>query len=167
MSAEDADHGENQPSPFDLETEWPEAKWFDRGASDEDREGLWILPVFLLYTGFFFGPFVTLLVAVVALKGRVPVRMAAFLTGVAGTAWCLLQGISVFKGPLWSEYALQGTRSAINFAFGIVAYVVIRRIAVHYFQMTRTTLFVSAIVVLAGGLLFVFLPSDILIALGR
>ncbi len=161
------DNRESDSATFDLESEWPEAKWFDRSSSNPDREALWILPVFLLYTGFFFGPFVTLLAAVVALKGRVPVRMAAFLTGVAGTAWCLLQGISVMKGPLWSEYALQGMRSATNFAFGIVAYITVRRLAVHYFKLTRLTVAVSLAGLTIGVLVFVFTPNDVLIALGR
>lgn len=167
MSAEDANNSAGESTSFDLESEWPEAKWFGRGSAKTDPEPLWILPVFLLYTGFFFGPFVTLLVAVFALKGRIPARMAAFLTGVAGTAWCLLQGISVMRGPLWSEYALQGVRSASNFAFGIIAYVTVRRLAVRHFRMTRTTIIVSTIAILIAIGVFFVLPTEILIALGR
>jgi hypothetical protein len=167
MSAEEVDDPERDGGAFDLEAEWPEAKWFKNRRPESDREPLWILPVFLLYTGFFFGPFVTLLAAVFALKGRIPVRMAAFLTGVAGTAWCLLQGLSVLNGPVWSEYVLQGMRSGSNFAFGIIAYVAVRRVAVRHFQMTRTTIAVSAGAVVLGGVVFLLLPNEILIALGR
>lgn len=155
-----------ESQPFDLETEWPEARWFDRGVGDE-RESLWVFPVLLLYTGFFFGPFVTVLAAIFAMRGRIGLRQAGILTGVAGTCWCLMQGLSVVYGPLWSEYALQGMRSGLNFANGITAYVLVRRAVLPELRVTRTTVLASTIFVIVAAAVFIFTPGRVLIALGR
>ena len=151
---------------FDLDAQWPEARWFGHG-SGEDRESLWVFPVLLLYTGFFFGPFVTVLAAIFALRGRIGLRQAGILTGVAGTCWCLMQGLSVVYGPLWSEYALQGMRSGLNFVNGITAYILVRRAVLPELRVTRTTVLVSAIFVVAAAVVFMFTPGRLLIALGR
>lgn len=157
-----------ESEPFDLEAEWPEAKFLrSRPGGLGDEESLWLYPVLLLYAGFFFGPFVTVLVSVIALKGRISLRHAAILTGVAGTAWCLLQGISAWQGPVWSEYALQAMRSSFNFAVGIVAYVSVRQTVVKRLYATRTTLIVSVVLFGIGAAIFLLTPPNVLVALGR
>ena len=157
-----------ESEPFDLESEWPEAKFLrtvPRGVGDD--ESLWLYPVLLLYVGFFFGPFVTVLASVLALKGRISLRHAAILTGVAGTAFCLLQGLSAWYGPTWSEYGLQAMRSAFNFATGIVAYVTVRQTVVKRLRATRATLVISVVAFAIAAAIFFLTPPQLLVALGR
>lgn len=157
----------------DLESEWSElrgggrASWFFGTDADDDRPSLWFFPVMLLYTGFFFGPFVTALMAAVTVRGRIEMRHAAIAVGACGTAWCLLQGLSIYNGAWWSELELQTMRSALNFAAGIVTYIVIRPPAVARFRQSRVTMAISLAVIVLGIVVFLFAPSDILIALGR
>ena len=149
-----------------LQAEWSElAGW--RDGDDGERESLWFFPVLLLYVGFFFGPFVTALAAVFTMRGRIEPRHAAIVVGTCGTAWCLLQGLSVYNGAWWSELALQGTRSAINFAAGIITYIVIRPVAVRRFRQSSRTLAISVAVVALSLVAFLLLPASALIALGR
>ncbi len=152
--------------PIDLETEWPEvAGWF--GGDDDDREPLWLFPVALLYVGFFFGPFVTVLAAMFTLKGRITLRHAAFLTGVAGTAWCLIQGVSAWNASSWTEYGLQGFRATCNFLNGIAAYVTVRKLALATMRPTRKTILWTAAFFAAGVCIFIVTPGKLLVALGR
>lgn len=128
---------------------------------------MWLPPVVLLYTGFFFGPFITLLTVMLTLRGRVPGRLAAFLTGVAGTAWCLLQGSSLAYGSLWDEITLQSVRSILNFSNGIVAYLAVRRVAAVTQSFRRSTAVWTVLYVLLMAALFFLLPNNLLVALGR
>jgi len=160
---------EAEDSELDIEAEWAEAR-VDAGLParpNGEVEPLWIFPMLLLYTGFFFGPFVTLLIGVLTLRGHVTVRKAAFLTGVAGTIWCLVQGLSIYFGPAWSQAALQALRSGLNFVFGIVCYAGVRRQASSMFAVTRKTFVVSALAMLVAAGLFLLIPPEILIAMGR
>lgn len=154
----------------DLLAEWGElsrpGKWF-AVAADDDRTPAWIMPVLILYVGFFFGPFITLFIAVLAAKGRTSIRRGAIIFGLAGTAWCLLQGVSVFKGGMWSEYQLQMFRSSANFLAGIAMYVTVRPIVVARFKTTVLTVFGTLLVALIGTIAFVLLPSRLLIFMGR
>lgn len=161
---------DDQSGPIDLAAEWSELTegrgWF-RGSGDSSRGSQWFFPVLLLYTGFFFGPFITVFAAVFALKGRISVRHAALLVGIAGTAWCLLQGISILKGASWSEYELQGMRSTFNFIVGIVAYITVRKPVVRMYRPTRVTVIISTVAILFCAVVFLLIPSDLLIAMGR
>lgn len=162
----------DEPSaPTDLEAEWSELggrSWFG-GAADKDdgRPSLWFFPVLLLYVGFFFGPFATALGAVFTMRFRIELRTGAIVLGGCGAAWCLLQGWSLFNGAWWSELELQSMRSAVNFAAGILTYLVVRPAAVTRFRQTLRTLGTSTVIILVGVVVFVLTPSSLLVAMGR
>ncbi len=154
-------------SEADLEAEWGELGrgWF--GARDGERPSLWFFPVLLLYTGMFFGPFATALAAVFTLRARITLRIAAIVMGACGAAWCLLQGVSMFNGAWWSELQLQSMRSTVNFAAGIVAYVVVRPTAITHYRQSLRTLGISTVVIILAIVAFLLLPPTLLVAMGR
>ena len=154
----------------DLEAEWPELgkSWFfGPQDADDDRRIAWFYPVLLLYAGFFFGPFITFVFAVAAVRGRLDLRRAGLLLGVSGTAWCMLQGVSLYNGAWWTEVELQAMRSILNFGAGIVAYIVVRPIAVDRYRQTPRTLVTTIALIIACAVLFILLPPGFLVALGR
>lgn len=155
---------------LDLENQWSELRsgnwWFGRREGDV-RPALWLFPVMLLYTGFFFGPFATAVAAVVTLRGRIDLRAAGIVVGVCGSVWCLLQGLSLYNGAWWSEIELQSMRSGLNFLAGIATYVVIRPAAVRRYRAAPRTLVITFVAIALAVVAFVIVPSPILVALGR
>ena len=124
-------------------------------------------PVLVLYTGFFFGPFATAVMAMGVLKGRVPLRSAGLLVGASGLTWCLAQGVTQIYAESWSTFALQFVRSGANFVNGVACYAVVYKHARGVYGVESTTWRRSmvAIFVMAGA--FWVLTSSILFALGR
>lgn len=151
----------------ELEAEWAELGRAPGSAGTEERPTLWIFPVVLLYTGFFFGPFVTVLLSALTLRRQFTPRAAGIILGTAGTAWCLLQGLSLARAAWWTELELQAMRSAFNFLTGVVTYAVVRAPALEGFRTTPRTLIVTLVVITIALLLFLATPPEILVALGR
>lgn len=157
-----------ESEPFDLESEWPETR---RGFAPADGEGasgtMWLFPVAVLYTGFFLGPFLTILSALFAVKWRISFRRAALMAGTAGTAWCLLQGLTAVYAASWSEYALMVMRSTFNFLNGVAIYVVIRPLVAGRMRPTWLTVVLTIALFALAFTAFMLAPPRFLVALGR
>ena len=81
--------------------------------------GVILLITFLGGVGFFFGPYATFLTGILSVRASIGAREGAIVLGVCGSAWCILQGLSIYHGGWWDEFQLQGMRSAFNFCAGI------------------------------------------------
>lgn len=145
-----------------------EAAWDDaRRTSDAQYGDLFVFPVLLLYTGFFFGPFMTAVFALVVLRGRMHFRHFAIVLGIAGVAWCLVQGVTAFQSGVWDTFYLQFARSSFNFGAGIATYALVRREAKRRYRASRATLLRTVLTVIALIGLYFLIPSTTAITLGR
>jgi len=152
----------------EFESMWTQAR--DKagltGKSGGSRE-LYIYPILILYSGFFFGPFGTALMAMATLKWRVPLRLAGILFGIAGTSWFAIIGFTEYFLPVWGPYELQFGRSTFNFLCGVSSYLVIRLQIRETHSASRRTLHrtIAATMVLVS--LFFIIPPSLHLTLGR
>ncbi len=147
----------------EFEAVWDEA----RRVSDTQYGDLFVFPVLLLYTGFFFGPLMTAFFALVVLRGRMHLRHFAFVLGVAGVAWCLSQGITAMQASTWDNFSLQFARSTVNFVAGIATYALVRSEVKQRYRPSRATLLRTILAVIALIGLFFLIPTHTAITLGR
>ena len=113
--------------------------------------------------------------AMTVIRGRMEIRRAAFLLGVAGVVWCLVQGFSaVYTSAGWnyeyvgnSDFWLQFGRSMLNFVMGLIAYTTIHFTIRDTYEVRKNTVHrsLASIIVLASAL-WVF-TGDMLVLMGR
>lgn len=155
-------------SQGEFESMWTQArrKAGLAGKSGGSRD-LYIYPILILYSGFFFGPFGTALMAVATLKWRVQLRLAGILFGIAGTTWFAIIGFTEFFLPVWGPYELQFGRSTFNFICGVSCYIAIRLQIRETHTASRQTLHrtIAATIVLVS--LFFIIPPSLHLTLGR
>ncbi len=137
-----------------------------QGKSGPSRE-LFIYPILVLYAGFFFGPFGTALMAMATLKWRVPLRQAAIFTGLAGTTWFIILGVTEYYLGRWSAFELQFARSTLNFLCGMSIYTILRLYIRETHSAAKLTLHrtIAATIVLVA--LFFIISPTMHITLGR
>ena len=149
-------------SALDIESQWSEMRGTRKTAD------YWVMPIILLFVGFFLGPFSSLFFTAVVSRFRVDPRAALFLIGLAGTTICLVQAVTVMWGGIWDRSTTYMVRGLINFGCGFACYIVARRYGEQrgYYVSRRTlfiTLFVAALIVAA----YFAIPPAVLFALGR
>ena len=79
-------------------------------------------PTLALYTGLFFGPWVTFVTALITVRGRIGFRNLTLLFGATGAGWCLVQGATVLTEPIWEMVVVQWMRTSINFCVGALCF---------------------------------------------
>ena len=161
--------------PWDLDTEWAEMRVeaglppepdFLAGQRPTPAFEATMTPMILLYTGFFLGPVITLVVALLLLIHRPSLRQIALMASVAATAWLLIQGITLFVGGL-EPLTLRVVRSVCNLGLGTFFLVYIRAITPGLLVVTRHSLVQTlgaSVLVLA---LYAFLTPGALLWMGR
>ena len=123
-------------------------------------------PMFLLYTGFFLGPAVTLLVAFLLLTRKPTLRQVALMASAAATAWLLIQGLTLFATGL-DPLVLRVARSICNLGLGAFFLVYVRAITPGLLVITRHSLaqtLGASVLVIA---LYAFLTPEMLMWMGR
>lgn len=149
------------------ETSTVAEEWAEANVSDQTKP-YWVMPVLILYVGFFLGPFVTLFFTALASRFRVDSRWALFVIGIAGTVLCLTQGVTVLYGSVWERETTYMVRGLINFTCGIACYLVARTNGkARGYYVSRKTLWASLIAAAVVAGLFFALPPKVLFALGR
>ena len=119
--------------------------WFDEARP----QAYWLHPMLALYTGLFFGPWVTFLTSMLVARWRLDVRLSVFLFGTAGAAWCLVQGLTIVFEPIWLPLSVYAMRTTVNFVVGAVCFGVLWR---HPAVSTRATMRNSLLFFTAAGI---------------
>ncbi|GEM_PF-5086179 len=128
----------------------------------------WIMPMALFYSGFFAGPFFTLIIAALATKLKLEARLGLFLIGAAGTTWCILQAITVLYSSTSLPMTIHIARSVLNLVFGAISFRIVQQWGQKegYFSGKKTHIITICVGVISG-ILFLFPPSKIMMAIGR
>ena len=112
--------GSEEGEGFDIDGEWKEAR--QAAGLDPDTQGMplgdppFLSPYLILYAGFFLGPGAAMAAAMAVAPGDLTIRRVAFMFGICGAAWCVIQGTTLTLAPTWSEVGIQLVRSGLNFA---------------------------------------------------
>lgn len=151
-----------------------DAEWFESDpAPSSRRRGKsaewipWLAPEFLLCTGFFLGPAGTFVASLLVCPSRLSVRRVAFLFGLAGATWFLLEGGTILAAETYGNLVLRVGRTTGNFALGVVMLLFWRRQFGGRIHHSRGCLTRSVAVAAIYAVLFTALPSEWLFALGR
>jgi hypothetical protein len=128
---------------------------------------LFVFPLLVMYTGFFFGPWGSALMAMHTMGWRVPPRMTVAFIGLAGTFWLAIFGLTSVTAYTWDAFTLQMVRTSLNFVLGLILYTWLKRTlrethAPSQKTLARTLATIAALV----GLFFAMGPR-LLITLGR
>ncbi len=138
----------------------------DPYASKEPSKEYFIHPILILYTGMALGPFATAIVALATVRGRVQIRFAVVILAAAALTWLMVQGVTAMNAQVWSAFALQFSRSALNFLNGVVAYVVIKKSVEDYGSKRNTVHRTLATIIVMVSAAWV-LNTSLLLAIGR
>jgi hypothetical protein len=156
---------------LDIDGEWKDAR--QAAGLDPDAQGMpvgdppFLSPYLILYAGFFLGPPAAMGAAMAVAPRALSVRRLAFMVGICGAAWCVIQGATFTLAPSWSELGIQLLRSGLNFAASTTLVLFWWRESPGRFIHNRRIIEYS---IIAGlGLLAVFatVPTEFLAYTGR
>lgn len=157
-------------SQDEFEAEWAEAR--DRAGVPDPRapkpsHDLFVFPLLILYTGFFFGPWGTALMALHVRAWRASARDAGVFLGLAGLFWLAITGATQLFGGQWTTFGLQVARTSLNFVFAAGLYAHTRKALreTHYPSPSTIRRTLATAAVLVGAFFVIGAPT--LIALGR
>jgi hypothetical protein len=154
----------------DFEASWTAARR-RAGIPDAAKPGpskeLNILPIVVAYTGLFFGPLGTLLVALHVTRWRPSPRMLFALIGAAGTVLLLNYAVTLGFGAKWTPFELQLMRSILNFIFAGTTYVLLKRQLRETHVASRGTIHRTLATVVVLVALYFAIGPNTLILLGR
>lgn len=134
---------------------------------DYPTHGYEFAPVLLVYVGLFVGPLAPVVFTILLLKRQTPLRGMLIISSVAIVAWLLLQGLTWGFHEEWATFQLQFARSACNFAAGLAAYFVVRKVTKNSHTMTKGTLFNTAVALAVVIAVALMVPRPWLMVLGR
>lgn len=133
----------------------------------EPSRDLFVFPLLIMYTGFFFGPWGSALMAMHTLGWRVPPRMTVAFIGLAGTFWLVIFGITTATAHTWEAFTLQMVRTSLNFVLGVILYTWLRTTLRETHTPSRNTVLRTLVTVAVLVGLFFVMGSRLLITLGR
>jgi hypothetical protein len=174
-SAPSASVHEDEAS-WDLDREWADAR--TRAGLSPDFEvrreegprpvAATVSPFLLLYSGFFLGPWATMLVALAALSQRPTARFVVLVLSLCAAFWLMIQGITLYLFSSWPLLHLQILRAGLNLTLGAMLIFAVRASAprpiVHTPRALQRTAAVSALILLTY---YLWRSSAVLAWLGR
>lgn len=163
-------HEDDFTTQEDFEASWTAARrraGMPEPAKPGPSKELHILPILIAYTGLFFGPIGTLLVALHTTRWRPTPRMLFALIGAAGTVLLAAYAMTIALGARTSPFEIQLARSVLNFVFSGTTYVVLKRQFRETHVASRGTIHRTLATVVVLVALYFAIGPNTLIALGR